>query len=129
MVERRQKTLANSVFLCYACNKLQGRDSWTVFLRKQGAEDTKVKELKSVKESLQAMSISQLKFLAKKHNIVVKGEVVEDWLNSYRKAPTKSQYIKKLSGKLAGKDLRSVPKEAPKPVKKKRRKKSSNSWW
>ena len=29
-------TIANSVCLCYACNKKQGNDSWAVFLKKQG---------------------------------------------------------------------------------------------
>ena len=32
-------TLANSVCLCYSCNKLQGTDSWVAFLKKQNVED------------------------------------------------------------------------------------------
>ena len=36
-------TLANSVCLCYRCNKLQGTDSWAVFLKKQGVKDPKAK--------------------------------------------------------------------------------------
>ena len=34
--EGGRTTMANSVCLCYACNKKQGKDSWTVFLKKQG---------------------------------------------------------------------------------------------
>jgi 5-methylcytosine-specific restriction endonuclease McrA len=31
-------TLRNSVCLCYRCNKLQGTDSWQVFMKKLGKE-------------------------------------------------------------------------------------------
>ena len=65
-------TLANSVCLCYACNKKQGKDSWAVFLRKQGYEDPKEK----MKQRLEALSVKQLKYLADKHHIKVKGQVV-----------------------------------------------------
>ena len=114
-------TLANSVCLCYRCNNQQGTDSWVAFLKKQGLEDPKAKEVKEVKQSLEALSITQLKFLAKKHHLEVKGEIVEDWLASSRKTPTKSQYIKKLSGKVTKEELGSVPKAAPKTVKKKKK--------
>jgi len=118
--KRGKTTLTNSVCLCYRCNKLQGTDSWAVFLKKQGVEDTKVKQAKEVKQYLDSLSISQLKYLVKKHNVVVKGEIVEDLFTYYRKAPTKSQYIKKLSGIVTIQELRSVPKEATKIDKKKR---------
>jgi len=98
-------TLANSICLCYRCNKLQGTDSWATFLKKQGVEDPKAKKMRSVKQSLEALSVSQLKSLAKKHHLEVKGEIVEDWSTSYRKAPTKSQYIKKLAGKVTKAEL------------------------
>jgi len=127
--KRGKTTLTNSVCLCYRCNKLQGTDSWAVFLKKQGVEDPKVKQAKEVKQSLDALNISQLKYLAKKYNVVVKGEVVEDLFDSYRKAPTKSQYIKKLAGIVKKEELKSVPKEASKTVKKKAVKKSKNDWW
>ena len=34
-------SLKKSVCLCYRCNKLQGTDSWAVFLKKQGVQDNK----------------------------------------------------------------------------------------
>jgi hypothetical protein len=126
--ERGRTTLANSVCLCYACNRKQGTDSWAVFLKKQGYEDPKVKAKQLIKQRLEALSVKQLKYLAEKHHIKVKGQVVYDWDGSYTKPPTKKQYITKLSGLATAKDLGSVPKETPKPAKKKTRR-ESNDWW
>ena len=39
-------TLDNAFCLCYKCNKLQGTDSWAVFLKKQGYEDPKAQAAK-----------------------------------------------------------------------------------
>jgi hypothetical protein len=39
----RSTTLRNSVCLCYRCNKLQGTDSWAVFMKKQGVKDQKAR--------------------------------------------------------------------------------------
>ena len=109
-------TLTNSVCLCYRCNKLQGTDSWATFLRKQKVVDPKTK----LKESLQPLSVKQLKSLADKHNIKVKGKVVETLFDSSRKPPTKSQYITKLSGVVTEKEIKSIPKETIKAVKKRK---------
>jgi len=116
-------TLKNSVCLCYRCNKLQGRDSWDVFLRKQGVKDEKA-ELRSTLESL---SIGQLKSLAKSHNIKVKGSIEEDFFDTIRKAPTKKQYISKLQGVVTEAEIKSMPKEV-KPVKKRRKRRSDDFW-
>ena len=97
-------TLTNSVCLCHRCNKLQGTDSWATFLRKQKVVDPKTK----LKKSLQALNIKQLKHLADKHNIKVKGQVVESLFSSYKKSPTKSQYINKLSGVVTEKEIQSA---------------------
>jgi hypothetical protein len=51
-----------------------------------------------------------LRFLAKKHHLEVKGEIVEELFTSYRKAPTKSQYIKKMSGKVTKAELTALEK-------------------
>ncbi len=96
-------TLKNSVCLCYSCNNRQGTDSWATFLKKQGVKD----KTTSVKESLETLSINQLKTLAKKHHIKVNGKVEED----YRKAPTKKQYISKLTGVVSEKEINSLPNE------------------
>lgn len=71
-------TLANSVCLCYGCNKKQGKDSWAVFLKKQGYEDPKER----TKQHLETLSLKQLRYLADKHHIKVKRQVVDDWGDS-----------------------------------------------
>jgi phage FluMu protein Com len=130
--KRGSTTLSNSACLCYRCNKLQGTDSWVTFLKKQGMEDPKAKEIKSVKQSMEALTLSQLKSLAREHHVEVRGETVEDWFTSRTIAPSKSKYVRKLSKILTKEQLISVPKEAPKTVKKavkkKRRTKSKDSW-
>lgn len=102
-------TLANSVCLCHACNKLQGLDSWATFQKKQGKQDSKT----TMKKSLQALSITQLKTLAEKHKIAVKGTLADDFSETRRKAPTKSQYINKLASVVTEKEISSVSKEQP----------------
>jgi len=118
-------TLKSCVCLCYRCNKLQGTDSWATFLKKQNIVDPKTK----VKKSLQALSVKQLKALADKHDIKVKGQIVESLFDSYKKAPTKSQYINKLAGVVTEKEISSLPKENNKTVKKKKRRESDTFLW
>jgi hypothetical protein len=100
-------TFKNSVCLCWRCNNLQGTDSWIVFLKKQGiaVADPKA-ERTEVKKILATKTVLQLKALAKAHGYRVAGEVVENFFNSYTKAPTKAQYINLLSAKLKLADLR-----------------------
>lgn len=112
-------TMKNSVCLCWRCNKLQGTDSWAKFLKKQGIEDNKT----TAKNSLDTLSVSQLKSLAEKHHIKVKGRVEESLLSSYRKAPSKKSYINKLAGIVSEEEINSLPKEVK--VRKKRRGSSS----
>ena len=109
-------TFKNSVCICYRCNKLQGTDSWVVFMNKQGIkiEDAKAK----MKESLENLTVQDLKLLAAKHKVRVTGSVEEGLFSSRRIAPTKRQYINKLSSVLTDADLRSPTKTAAKPAKK-----------
>jgi hypothetical protein len=116
---------SNLVCLCLDCNKRQGTDSWAVFLRKQGVEDPKNK----LKKKLKSLTLVQLKALAQKHKIKVSGTLVENLFNSYRKAPTKAQYVNKLAKVVTEKELSSLPKETLKPTKRKKRRKSDNFWW
>lgn len=120
-------TLKKSVCLCYRCNKLQGTDSWTTFLKKQNVAVRNPKA--EMKPLLQALTIPQLKTLAKNQRITVKGEVVESLFESYTKAPTKAQYIKKLSGVVKEEELRSLPKPTTATPRKRKPKKSDDSWW
>jgi hypothetical protein len=116
-------TLKNSVCLCYRCNKLQGRDSWAVFLRKQGVKDKRAE----MKTSLESLNMQQLELLAKRHNIKVKGKTEEYLFHTETKAPTKKQYVSKLRGVVTEKEIISLPKQV-KPVKRKRKKPSDDSW-
>ena len=116
-------TLKNSVCLCYRCNKLQGRDSWATFLKKQGVKDKKAE----MKDSLESLNMAQLKLLAKRHNIRVKGKTEEYMFHTERKAPTKKQYISKLKGVVTEKEIKSLPKQV-KPARKRKKKKSDSIW-
>jgi hypothetical protein len=102
------------------------------FLKKQGIEDPKAEEIKSVKQSLEELTLSQLKSLGREHHVKVSGETVEDWFTSRTIAPSKSKYVQKLSKILTKEQLVSVPKEVPvkvkKTAKKKRQTKSKDSW-
>jgi hypothetical protein len=109
-------TLANSLCLCRDCNKRQGTDSWATFQKKQGKEDSK----STMKKSLQTLSITQLKTLAQQHKVTVEGKLVYDFFETKRKAPTKSQYIDKLSSVVTEKEISSVSKEKPETTVKKK---------
>lgn len=111
-------TLKNCVCLCWRCNKLQGTDSWSTFLKKQGVlpENTKTKEI------LKRLNLNQLKFLAKKHHIKVKGYIETDLLGEHSITPSKSSYVNKLTKAISEKEIDSDLKEMPKPEKKKKRK-------
>jgi len=99
----------NSVCLCWRCNNLQGTDSWIVFLKKQGVAVATLKsERTEVKKILAAKTVPQLKALAKEHGYKVSGDVVENYFDSYTKAPTKAQYINLLSTKLKIDDLHKI---------------------
>lgn len=102
---RGRTTLRNSLCLCYRCNKLQGTDSWATFLKKQGVEDPDTK----LKKTLEGLEIKQLKSLAASHNLKVTGKVVETFLDSYRRAPTKSQYVSKLAPVVTVEEIMSLP--------------------
>jgi len=102
-------TFKNSVCLCWRCNNLQGTDSWIVFLKKQGIAIADPKsERTEVKKILAAKTVPQLKALAKEHGYKVSGDVVENYFDSYTKAPTKAQYINLLSTKLKIDDLHKI---------------------
>ena len=116
-------TLKNSLCLCYRCNNSQGRDSWEVFLRKQGVKDPRAELM----NTLESLSLPQLKSLAQSHSIKVKGRYEEDLFGTVWKAPTKKRYISKLQGVVTEAEIKSMPKEV-KPVKKRRKRRSDDFW-
>lgn len=107
-------TMTNTITLCYRCNKLQGTDSWPVFLKKQGVVDKKAAATQTVKTKLQSFTSTQLKALAVKHGVKVTGSMVDDWFESKRKAPTKAQYVTKLSKVLKPSEIRVPAKSTSK---------------
>ena|SRR6267378_6041126 len=98
-------TLRNSVALCYRCNKLQGTDSWDVFQRKQG----KTIATDKLKDMLNKLSMRELKYLATKHGIRLKGRYVEGGIleDDYYQAPSKQRYVKELAKVVSENDVKS----------------------
>ncbi|HKZ60899.1 MAG TPA: HNH endonuclease signature motif containing protein [Nitrososphaera sp.] len=119
-------TMRNAVCLCYACNKLQGTDSWATFQKKLGRETTNPISSK-YKDSLNSLSLPQLKFLANKHNLKVKGKTIEGLFEDHKAPPSKKQYINALSKVISDGDIE-LAKNSVTVVKPKKRRKSS-SWW
>jgi hypothetical protein len=81
-----------------------------------------------LKPALQSLSMTQLKLLAKKHGIQIKGKVVENLFDSYRKQPTKAQYVNRLVKTVTAKEISSLPQEVVKP-KKRSKPKDDNYFW
>jgi hypothetical protein len=117
-------TMRNSVVLCYKHNKLQGTDSWPVFLKKMG----KTLPGNEKKQELKGLPLRTLQFLAKKWGIVVKGTIEEGLFETIRSPPSKSKYIAALTKAAGGKDIDSdistMPARAPRKQYKPR-----DSWW
>ena len=87
------------------------------------------KKAESSKASLKSLSLTQLKSLAKKKGIKVKGTLVDGGFgDDYRKAPSKSQYASKLVKVVSQKEIDAAAKEAPKVVKKRKKKPSNDGW-
>ena len=91
--------------ICRTCNTSMGTQSIESFKEKHFG-----KPKEDLKPLLQALSVKQLKFLAAKHNVKVAGRVEETLFSSVTKAPTKSQYVNKLSKVATAKEISSVPK-------------------
>lgn len=94
-------TLKTAKSLCHRCNKLQGTDSWETFLKKQRVSDRGADSKAQTKASLERMKLDELKQLAKKHGIKVKGRTEQYLFGDRVMAPTKAQYVKQLSKVLA----------------------------
>lgn len=116
-------TLRNSVCLCYRCNKLQVTDTWVTFLKKVGKQP----EGSKTKIILEGLNIRQLKFLAQKHNVKLKGRIEEGLFEDHRLPASKKQYINALTKILSDENISSELKQMSQQVKKKRR--FSNSYW
>src|SRR5712692_719625 len=98
-------TLKNSVAVCWRCNKLQGTDNWEVFLKKQGITVPS----DGLKQHLEKLSLSELRFLAARHGVKLNVSFVEGGLfsNDYRQAPSKNQYVRALAAVVSESDVKS----------------------
>jgi hypothetical protein len=56
------------------------------------------------------MTLSELKTLAKRHKVTVKGRIEKRFFGSRQMAPTKIQYVNALSKKLSEEDIRAFQK-------------------
>ena len=66
--------------------------------------------MNKLKKNLKALTLVSLKALAQKQKIKVSGTIVEYFFDSYRKAPTKAQYVNKLAKVVTEKELTAIPK-------------------
>ena len=73
--------------------------------------------------------MKQLKFLAEKHNVKVKGSVVGDWGESYRTVPSKTKYVSALVKAVSEDNLDVELKEIPQVEKKRRKHRSEDEGW
>lgn len=119
-------TVQNAILLCSPCNKSM-RTLSLKQMRKQLGLPEPVNEQDKVKKALNKLSMKELKYLAKLHDIRLKGKTEESLFSSTTLAPTKRKYITALSKEVTEdkikEELASIPKPEPK---KKRRKKSSS---
>src|SRR6266567_888201 len=97
-------TLKNLVALCYRCNNLQGMDSWETFQKKQG----KTIATNKLAGMLGKLSMRELKYLAMKHGVKLKGRYVEGGLqDDYYQAPSKKRYVKELAKVVSENEVKS----------------------
>jgi hypothetical protein len=112
-------SFGNCLCLCYRCNKLQGTDSWAVFMKKQGVEDPKAK----LKHELESLTVAQLKALAARLRVKVSGSVEEGPFDTERRPPIKRQYVNKLASAVTIDQVRALSSQSSESVKKRTRKK------
>lgn len=125
-------TWKNCAALCYRCNRLQSTESLDKFRKKMGYDKKEATLQASSEAKLDDLSITQLKSLAKKHGISVKGKRVagDIFSSAYNKPATKKDYIKKLVKIVKPSELKDI-KLAPKKkaVKKRKKKEEGFSLW
>ena len=120
-------TLQNAILLCSLCNKSM-RTLSLKQMRKQLGLPEPVTEQQKVKKALDKLSMKELKYLAKVHDIRLKGKTEESLFSSTTSAPTKRQYITALSKEVTEDKIKEELANLPKPEPKKKRRKKSSSF-
>ncbi|MEM4713839.1 MAG: HNH endonuclease [Candidatus Bathyarchaeia archaeon] len=119
-------TLRNAILLCPTCNKSMRTLSLKEVRKKLGLPETPEERAKKL---LQKLNLSELKYLAQRHRIRVKGRVSEGLFGETRSPPTKRQYVNALAKELTieqiNREINNMPKPKTKPKKKWRK---SSGW-
>lgn len=116
-------TYKNTFVVHPSCNRSQQTLTLRETRRIIGGPQTETEKARSI---LNGLTMDQLRFLAKKHNIVVRGKTIEGLFSDVYKPPTKRQYVTALSkvippGKVKV-ELRGYVKKKP------RRKPKTDDW-
>ena len=80
---------------------------------------------------MKTFTVPQLKTLAKKYNIRVRGKKVEGFFTDTLKPPTKAQFVSAISKKVSIQQIKSFKKNIPttkKPKKKPKSNKDGDDW-
>lgn len=116
-------TFQNALLLHPACN----RSMRTLTLKQARRSIGLDAPDDQTRTALKALKISQLRFLAKKHGMKVKGRIEEGWLSDERHPPSKTKFVNALAKVVKAESIEAELKEMPAP--KKRRKRRESSWW
>jgi hypothetical protein len=100
---RGRTVTRNGAALCPNCHRLKTHHDR---LQKLDEKETSIKPASTL--ALKKLSITQLKVLAKNHHIILRGKTVGYVLGAHFVAPTKKQYVDKLSGVVTEKEIRSL---------------------
>ncbi len=121
-------TLRNAILLCPTCNKSMSVLSVKEVKKKLGLSDPS----EEAKKLLRKMTLNELKYIAQKHRIKVKGRVSEGFFSETKLPPSKRQYINALAKELSLEkiehEIENIPKEKPEK-KPKKKKKKSGGWF
>jgi hypothetical protein len=119
-------TLKNAILLCPDCNKSMRTLTLKQVRKKLGLPETPEEKAKKL---LQKLSLRELKYLAQKHRIKVKGRVSGNWFGETRLPPTKKQYVNALARELSEAQIKREIKNIPKEEAKKKGKREKSSWF
>jgi hypothetical protein len=114
-------TLKNAILLHPACN----RSMRTLTLKQvKGALGWPDTPEEKAKKALNRLSLRELKYLAHKHRIKIKGRVSEGLFTTTRLSPSKRQYINALAKEVKENQINQELSRMPKAKSKKRRRTS-----
>lgn len=120
-----QLTFKNTFVVHPSCNKSQR--TLTFKQARKIAGGSKTPEEKT-KDALSELTMSDLKYLAKKHGVTPKSRKVEGFLYDEVKAPGKRQYVNALAKTITPGKIGAELRRKPKTVKRKKKSKKDDFW-